>query len=141
MAGAPNRVSATPGKPSAALIFASTVAVSSRPQSIARSACFISGRKRPRTDGSPGSNGVGIEVAGRIPFNRLQHGLRRRLGDPRCDTGWIFAARSGNASLAQIGPASISASACSTVTPHSGHCSWIAQSSADGPRSPTIPGA
>ena len=52
----------------------------------------------------------------------------------------MIAARSGNVSVAQIGPASISASACSTVTPHSLACSWIAQSSADGPRSPTMPG-
>jgi hypothetical protein len=52
----------------------------------------------------------------------------------------FFAARSGNTALAQTGPASISASACSTVTPHSASPAWIAQSSAEGPRSPTIPG-
>ena len=45
--------SATPGTPSAQRILRSTVALSSRCQSIARSGCFISGRGRPRTSGLP----------------------------------------------------------------------------------------
>ena len=52
----------------------------------------------------------------------------------------LGAARIGNSRVAQIGPASICASACSTVTPHSASPLRIAQSSADGPRSPTMPG-
>jgi hypothetical protein len=52
----------------------------------------------------------------------------------------FFAARMGKVSLAHTGPASISASAWSTVTPHSASPFRIAQSSADGPRSPTMPG-
>ena len=49
-------------------------------------------------------------------------------------------AGSGKLRLAQTGPASISSTADSAVTPHSGAASVIAQSSDDGPRSPTGPG-
>ena len=47
----PSIVSSTPGCPSAAWILRTTVAVPSARQSIARSACFISGRARPVTRG------------------------------------------------------------------------------------------
>ena len=46
----------------------------------------------------------------------------------------------GNVRLPQIGPASISSTACSAVTPHSRSPSMIAQSNEDGPRSPGGPG-
>ena len=48
----PSIVSSTPGWPSAARILRTMRAVPSEPQSIARSACFISGRRRPVTFGS-----------------------------------------------------------------------------------------
>ena len=41
---------------------------------------------------------------------------------------------------AQIGPASISCTACRAVTPQTGSASMIAQSRDDGPRSPFGPG-
>jgi len=46
----------------------------------------------------------------------------------------------GNSTLAQMSPASISAFACSTVTPQRVAPSMIAQSSEEGPRSPLGPG-
>jgi len=52
----------------------------------------------------------------------------------------FLATRIGKTSDAQTGPASISPVACNTVTPHARSPYWIARSSADGPRSPTIPG-
>jgi hypothetical protein len=52
----------------------------------------------------------------------------------------LRAARIGNNALAQTGPASSSAFACSTVTPQFASPRRIAQSSADGPRSPGGPG-
>ena len=45
-----------------------------------------------------------------------------------------------NSTLAQMSPASISALACSTVTPQRAAPPMIAQSSEDGPRSPMGPG-
>ena len=45
-----------------------------------------------------------------------------------------------NSTLAQMSPASISAFACSTVTPQRPAPSMIAQSREDGPRSPRGPG-
>ena len=45
-----------------------------------------------------------------------------------------------NSALAQMSPASISAFACSTVTPQRPAPPMIAQSSEDGPRSPLGPG-
>ena len=45
-----------------------------------------------------------------------------------------------NSALAQISPASISAFACSTVTPQRPAPAMIAQSREDGPRSPLGPG-
>lgn len=48
--------------------------------------------------------------------------------------------RKGKLTCAQTSPPSISALACKTVTPHSASPSSMAQSSAEGPRSPTIPG-
>jgi hypothetical protein len=47
---------------------------------------------------------------------------------------------SGKVRVPQIGPASISSTACSAVTPHSGASVISAQSNDDGPRSPFGPG-
>ena len=60
-------------------------------------------------------------------------------------TSWRYrlllrAARMGNEALAQTGPASSSSCACKTVTPQRPTPRKIAQSSADGPRSPGGPG-
>ena len=60
----------------------------------------------------------------------------RRPRSLRCDRGCPWRPRragSGNSWLAQIGPASISSAACSTVTPQRVSPSVIAQSSEDGP--------
>ena len=138
--GRPATSSTTPGKPSAAWIFARTVSVSSACQSIARSGCRISGRGLPATFGSSGSSGRG-ENAGSVA--RSTAASTQRVAASVTSRRYrllLAASRMAKPSLAQVSPASISASACSSVTPHSRARSRMAQSSADGPRSPRMPG-
>jgi hypothetical protein len=52
----------------------------------------------------------------------------------------LLAARIGKVDVAQMSPESMTALACSSVTPHSASLTRMAQSSADGPRSPMMPG-
>jgi len=132
--------SSTPGAPSAAATLRSTVAVSSRCQSMRRASCRSSGRARPRTPGASGAKPLRRE--GAVANRSIATSTARTAASvtsPRYRLD-LVAARIGKVSAAHTGPASISASACSTVTPQSGSPSWIAQSSALGPRSPAMPG-
>ena len=113
--------------------------MSSRVQSMARSACCIAGRHRPRTPGSVTSSGRGRSprpirsIASRTAATAASvTSLRYRLP--------FDALRIGKVRVAQMSPASISPLASSTVTPHSRSPCCTAQSSADGPRSPSMPG-
>lgn len=85
----------------------------------------------------PGQVGAGGEAV-----HGEQDGLQGRVGDlPRyqalLDCGGTG---TGQATVAHTSPASISALAWSTVTPHRAAPSWTARSREDGPRSPTGPG-
>ncbi len=134
----PKSWSSTPGKPSAERILRSTVAVSSASQSIARSR--LAQRGLPALLMSLGRHRAvrrRLAARGRAPRARRL----RRLRSLRCDTGCSCARRAwGTLALAQTGPASSSACACSTVTPQSLTPRNIAQSSAAEPRSPGGPG-
>ena len=98
------------------------------------------GRRRP---GAPAaSTGSGVNP-GREAFSTTS----RTSSTAASVTGPAYrtllrggSAGSGKLRLAHTGPASISSTADSAVTPHSGAASVIAQSSDDGPRSPTGPG-
>ena len=110
----------TPGTPSAARILRSTVAVSSRRQSIARSAWRIGGRQRPRAPGRCSER----RRRGRRPAIRsiasssCDHGRLGHLVAIEAAPCWRRAAEIR--AVAQMSPASMSPLASSTVTPQSG---------------------
>ncbi len=132
-----NRRSSMPGKPSAERILRSTVAVSSRRQSIARCAC--------RSSGCQPCSGLalGSDSGPRAASTRTS-AARTAPTAPSLTSWWyrllLRAVRIGNDALAHTGPASNSAVACRTVTPQRSTPRRMAQSSADGPRSPGGPG-
>ena len=137
--GRPSSSSSTPGAPSAACTLRSTVALSSRAQAMVRSACRMSGRARPRAGGCKDAGACArspaamrCRVSSSTATAACVTSLRYRL--------LLVASRIAKPTLAHTGPASNSPLASIAVTPQSASPSRIAQSSADGPRSPATPG-
>jgi hypothetical protein len=114
-----------------------------RSQSNARSGCRIAGRIMvPGTSVGMVSIGTGRN-AGSAALTRTScmHSMAASATGPLYSADLRGgAAGSENVRVAQIGPASISSTACRAVTPQVRAPSVIAQSSDDGPRSPTGPG-
>ncbi len=139
--GTSQSVVRTPGDPSAARIRRTIVAVSSDHEKW-RSVARIAGRSVPITSGSRSSKGSGSNASSAafsttsainsIAASAMGPLYRLLLADGPASIG--------NVRVPQIGPASISSTACSAVTPQRDAPSVIAQSSEDGPRSPFGPG-
>jgi len=135
----PSSVSGTPGR-CRGVYFRDNRFVQSNPQSIARIALHIVGRKQPTTSALDCSKCSGLNCRNGIfpppPGPRTAASVnlpavQAAFGDRAADERKVM--RSPNCT------ASISAAACSTVTPHVVCPVTIAQSSDDAPRSPFTP--
>ncbi len=137
----PRSSSRTPGCESAARSLRTTVSVGSDRQSIRRSSWRKGGRGRPVLAASGRvvcGCGRWVPDATRATADRTAStaasaiSLRYRSDLPTSGTG--------QSAAAQMSPASISSLAWRTVTPHRSAPRCTAQSTEDGPRSPTGPG-
>jgi len=106
-----------------------------------RSCWRIKGCKLPRTPPAlaRSASGAGCPSRSNLAIASCSAQSAAAVTAPRYKL-LFFALRIANCACAHTSPPSMSSLACSTVTPHVNSPLMIAQSSADGPRSPTMPG-